>query len=528
MPRSRAEADFMALQAYLSESIHLRVGPMPSRRPSVASLRQALLDLGALTSPEPPSDIVGLFSAWLSYLAKICSLPLVQPPRMALSEDPSLPPCLTIDLKAPLFIDAALWGELANLAWSSFVSLEAMTASQVEETLRQPLIKSLQRRVPGGASTLPVLEAAHALGVPYLHVGQGIYQLGLGARGRLIDRSATRGDSAVGARISQHKGLTCHMLGLAGVPVPEGLCLNDAKDLPEAISRLGYPLVVKPADAERGEGVSVGVGSHDGLLRSFDLAKAASRRGEVIVERQLRGVCHRVFVAGGRVLYVVKRWPPHLRGNGVSTVSELALELRSRMSLFERLRYEDCPYLMGEESLRCVSSQGLAADSVPAVGQRIFLRPIENSAWGGVDEDMTGFIHRDYVSLAERCAEILGLSVAGIDVMCEDITRPYEQGAAVIEVNFAPLLGGGEVSRAHLPEFLRRYLGGVGATSFERFSGPGALTSAQICLTALRQSGLRVELVADSQGRALAYEARAARVRSLALRRNVDAIVVLE
>jgi cyanophycin synthetase len=62
-----------------------------------------------------------------------------------------------------------------------------------------------------------------------------------------------------------------------------------------------------------------------------------------------------------------------------------------------------------------------------------------NISSGGTAEDVTGSAHPDNIALAERAARIIGLDIAGIDLLCPDISRSWrEVGAAICEVNGQP------------------------------------------------------------------------------------------
>lgn len=106
-----------------------------------------------------------------------------------------------------------------------------------------------------------------------------------------------------------------------------------------------------------------------------------------------------------------------------------------------------------------LAAAGLAAGDVPAAGAYVALRPIETTAWGGLDEDVSDRVHPENRRLAALAGKLLGLEIAGVDIMSPDIGQPWQANGAIInEVNYAPLLGGGEVSRARLPDLLRQLL----------------------------------------------------------------------
>jgi cyanophycin synthetase len=75
---------------------------------------------------------------------------------------------------------------------------------------------------------------------------------------------------------------------------------------------------------------------------------------------------------------------------------------------------------------------------VPA-GVEVTLRGNANLSTGGTAEDVTDLLPEDTRELCVRAARTIGLDVAGIDIVCEDIARPLAaQRGAVIEVNAAP------------------------------------------------------------------------------------------
>src|SRR5262249_22325969 len=72
--------------------------------------------------------------------------------------------------------------------------------------------------------------------------------------------------------------------------------------------------------------------------------------------------------------------------------------------------------------------------SVPARGARILVK--RN---GNVDTDVTDRVHPEIAARAVEAAQVVGLDIAGLDIVAEHIDRPLEaQGGAVVEVNAGP------------------------------------------------------------------------------------------
>lgn len=396
-------------------------------------------------------------------------------------------------------------------------------------------IYGIRRLSSTGKSTMPLLEAAREAGMPFLHLGLGVYQIGWGSRSLRIDRSATERDAASGARLAGNKFETAALLRRAGLPAPVHRQARNLAEAQAAASRLGWPLVLKPVDGERGEGVSVDVASADMLARAFERARAGSKAGRVLVERQVPGVCHRLFVCAGRLLYAVRRLPRSVLGDGRHTVAELiAQENLACEALPVWLRGEPAPADAAAQA--ALASAGYTMDSVPLAGVPVPLRRIETTADGGFDEDVGAHVHPANLDIALRAARLLTLEVAGIDIISQDISRAWwENGAVINEINFSPLLGGGEISRRHLREYLTRVLPGGGRIPiepvFDAHPEPGCARARQQARVAAGERAWLVSakrcLAPDGEERRMAIDGLGNRLRALMLDREVDAVVVV-
>lgn len=323
---------------------------------------------------------------------------------------------------------------LSKLADTS-LSEEAITA--LFDELDDKFVEPAQRQVQGGNSTVALLEAAYRLDIPFRHLGAGTYQLGWGAKARVIDRSACERDSAFGSSASHNKQTATILLREAGLPVPQHVRARDLAQATEAARTFGFPVVVKPADRDRGEGVTVGVSDEDQLKTAFAMASGVSSR--VLVERQVAGVCHRMFVVGDEVLYTVARRPKLVDGDGVHTIREL-IAIENAIEARKVKHWRKLTMTVDDDVNACIADQGFDLDAIPPLGQRVFLRRIESSEWGGKPE-LVNDVHPDNLRIAVSAARMLRLYVAGVDLISPDISRPWHENDAVInEVNYAPLI----------------------------------------------------------------------------------------
>lgn len=401
---------------------------------------------------------------------------------------------------------------------------------RIFKALETQVVRAIGRLVPGGNSTIPLLRQAHAMGMPITHLGTGIYQLGWGSQARKIDRSTVERDSAMGARLAQNKVAGADLLRLAGLPAPVHAVAHTQAEALDTAGRLGFPLVVKPVDLDGGQGVTPGVSDTDSLGAAFARARRMTRSRQVIVERQVPGVCHRLFVANNRLLYAIKRLPVSILADGVRTLGQLLQdEVSAQESRPPWLRTGIKP--PDASAVSVLEAAGFSLDSVPPQGMHVALRRIESIEWGRTPVDVTKSVHPDNQAAAIEAARLFGLHVAGIDMISTDISRPWhENGAIINEVNFAPVFGGTEISRHYIPDFLAEFMDGDGRIPIDFFHDEAAAAQRR---TRYLEQGLRCfhvgpKITTDFLGQRICmpFDDVQRRLKALICRSDVDAIVL--
>lgn len=313
----------------------------------------------------------------------------------------------------------------------------AVRSDIVPERIRADLERALADAVMG-PSTRALFEAARSRGIPVERVGTGsILQLGTGCRRRRLEASLTCATGVIGVDIASDKQLTKDVLARSGIPVPEGAVARDASEALAIARDLGFPVVLKPLDANQGKGVNVGIRSDAQVLEAFAEARAFSPR--VVVERHVPGRQYRLLVVGDRVVAASERMPPRVVGDGRRTVAEL-VEAMNRSP--ERGAGHERPLTrvpLDGPAMSCLRRQGLSPRSTPAAGQIVKLRDSANLSTGGSARDATAEMAPALCRQAVRAAAAVGLDVAGVDVVAPDPGRPLAPGdGAVLEVNAAP------------------------------------------------------------------------------------------
>ena len=287
-----------------------------------------------------------------------------------------------------------------------------------------------------GPSTGCIVEAAQDRRIPSIRLNDGnLVQLGYGRKLRRIWTAETDRTAAIAEGISRDKDLTKRLLAGCGVPVPEGREVSDADDAWAAAEDIGVPVVVKPANANHGRGVSAELTKREEVATAYELARRYSKY--VLVERFIRGNEHRLLVVGKQMVAAVAGETVWITGDGRSTVRQL---LDSQINIDPRRGPEQefpLDLLIPERDAKLrfeLERQGYSADSVPAEGARVLVQRNGNIAY-----DVTDQVHPDTARLVALAARVVGLDIAGIDLVVEDIRRPLrEQGGAIVEVNAGP------------------------------------------------------------------------------------------
>jgi cyanophycin synthetase len=300
------------------------------------------------------------------------------------------------------------------------------------------MLKAAQARYGLGPTTRSLLEEAEAQGIPALRLDDhSLLQLGWGARQKKLRASITSDTPFVAVEAAGDKQLTRSLLQKAGIPAPEGVVIRDVEDAVVEAKRLGWPVVVKPLDANHGKGVTTEICDEAGVRAAFELAQPYSSL--VIVEQHYKGADHRILVVDGDVVAVAERVPACVVGDGARSVEALVEEVNRDPRRGEGHERVMTRIRLDARAAAWLARSGRSFASVPAKGERVFLQPTANMSTGGVAIDRTDVIHPDNACIAVRAALTLGLDIAGVDFMCPDISQSVRKtGGGVIEVNAAP------------------------------------------------------------------------------------------
>ena len=307
------------------------------------------------------------------------------------------------------------------------------------EEERDGFIRFAQRKELG-PSTASLVKAAQEREIPFQRLNKySLVQFGHGRYQQRIQATITSKTPHIAVELSCDKEDTHNLLRDLGLPVPEQRLVTTERECIRAARRIGFPVVVKPLDANHGRGVSINLLSEEQVQVAYGVARESARGRSVLVESFIEGMDHRMLVVNNELVAVAKRVPGHVVGDGEHTISELIDIVNQdprrgigHEKVLTRLELD-------HQAQRLMEKGGVDENTVLPTGEVFFLRSTANLSTGGTAIDMTDVVHPDNREMAVRAVQAVGLDVGGVDFLTSDITQSYKDvGGAVVEVNAAP------------------------------------------------------------------------------------------
>lgn len=319
----------------------------------------------------------------------------------------------------------------------SLIDTGGYLASELQQDLNDLAELKLESQL--GPSTESIVAEANARKIPWLNINsRAMIQLGYGIHQKRLQATLSNFTGILGVELACDKEATKGILRDSGIPVPRGTVIKSLKYLEQAIASVGgFPIVIKPLNGNHGRGITIDIRSMLAAEDAFEVAQQVSE--DVIIERFHRGRDHRVLVINGKFIAVAERIPAHVYGNGKSTIAEL-IEITNS----DPLRGDGhdnvlTKIVLDRTSLDILQRQSLTLETVLETGKICYLRATANLSTGGIAVDRTDDIHPENIWLAQRVAKIIGLDIAGIDIVTSDISQPLRvTDSVIVEVNAAP------------------------------------------------------------------------------------------
>lgn len=326
--------------------------------------------------------------------------------------------------------------EIINLAVDLINSL--IKSSPINFNGRLQEIKQTLQRETIGPSTRSICDAAKNYGLSVTELGKsGIYQIGYGKQGRIIEAAISNKTNCVGVDISCDKFLTKQLLDIQNIPVAEGRKVFNIIGLLREAEFIGYPVVIKPQYGNKGKGVMLNLKNEKELIKAYTSLLKITK--DIIIEKYVKGNDYRICVVDYKVVAASLRVVPFVIGDGKSNIKALINILNN-----DPLRGQDhekplTTIKFDKELCNCLYRQNMSLDYIPNKGEKVILRENANLSTGGIAVDCTDDVCDENIDYCIRAAKALGLDICGVDICTEDISIPIDkQNGIVMEVNAAP------------------------------------------------------------------------------------------
>lgn len=312
-------------------------------------------------------------------------------------------------------------------------------------------------------STIPLLHAAHELGFEtsqyYINKGlpaklrlNRVYAVGIGAEQHYFYAAGSSKDSHGAVKNQKDKAFTNQVIENLGLPIAKWTLVETRKDLEEKGNEVGYPLVLKPGGLTGGQGVQIGMKNLKELQEAWDRTHEYYEHGmkfpemksksqkEILIQRMLQGEDYRVLVINGKVEVATHRLQARVTGDGKSTIEELINEENKNPARDIQLPTHTLKPITIDESLKNVlRKQDLTIDYVPKKDEEVRVRDVASMSQGGITADVTDKMHPQIKAICESLAKSVHGYVIGVDVLCQDITKPLTlDNGGIIEMNTMP------------------------------------------------------------------------------------------
>jgi cyanophycin synthetase len=222
-----------------------------------------------------------------------------------------------------------------------------------------------------------------------------------------------------------------------GLPVAAGGVAFTKNGALKIFNKITKPVITKPNLGSRSRHTMIHIDTSEKLIIGFKKAKKLSPL--VVIEEELRGYLFRGTLVGGKLVGVVKRDQPEVKGDGVHTLRELLDEENKRPErdgpIFHKI-------IIDKEAEIELERQNVKLSDVIEAGKIVTFSEKTSRGCGGTTTEVTDITHPDNLKMLEHVAKFVNDPLIGVDFIMEDIGKSWkeEQHCGIIECNSLPFI----------------------------------------------------------------------------------------
>jgi len=282
-------------------------------------------------------------------------------------------------------------------------------------------------------------EVSAAFGATLEDVGYDILQLTKDGQRTFVREYEVMLDDHLSLNMMGNKPLTHRMLQNEGYPVPQHLVF-DLHSIGKAFkfrTEVGKQVVVKPTGGGAGNGVTTRISNAKQLKEAAYWA--STFYSDLLIEEQVQGASYRLLYLGGELIDTVRRDPPKVIGDGVSSVKVLIAKENERRINGAQVTALS-PIVVDMDCEKKLQEQSLTLGDVPETDRVVVIKEVINQNTSRENVVIPeADVHSSTVALGREISSLFGLELIGLDVIVDDIGRPlHETGGVINEVNTTP------------------------------------------------------------------------------------------
>lgn len=403
---------------------------------------KAKLSQRVVSSGRPDEEMLHRILQWSLMIQRLKKIPVSREYRILSTVRPGTPTPIGLSFVHPRATFIAVQALCQAVPALLKAEKSSKHLAEIMQRLDADLSDALGRFSEPGQNRTFLIQIAREKGIPLNMANHYQPVFGSGCHAIRLESTLTGREAGLAVKLASDKHLTGRLLRQAGLPGANNKPVRSLDQALEVAQRLQYPVVVKPSNEERGRGVYADIQSDEALTWAYN--KAAEISSDLLVEKHFEGWGHRISLFGDTVLSATRKIPAGVTGDGRSAIRDL-VEAKRRKRESEhsaQLAYHQ-PLELDDEALWILKERNLSPEAVLPEGEFLALRRKNNAIAGGETETLeTKDIHPDNLQLCKDAAAVLGIELAGVDLLIPDISVSWEtSGALICELNAKPQVG---------------------------------------------------------------------------------------
>jgi cyanophycin synthetase len=298
------------------------------------------------------------------------------------------------------------------------------------------------------------------INIPYIIINNqyDLIQLGYGIKQRKIWLSVSNLTSGISESIIKDKYFTKKILHEQNISIPNGDIASNITDVYKIVDKIGYPVVIKPINANQQKGITLNITSKNKLKFAFEHAIKFNKNNEknIIIEKYFDGDSYRIVIVNNKIIACCKSHFKEVNtiiiGDGISSINDLInyqvpnkylelyyeeIEKKNNNTIVNPISMEEQGnrYFKKDLFIEYLNKQNLNLTTVLSKGQKLKIKKIYDSY---IDIDINN-INNDIKDKCLLATKIVDIDICGIDLILKDIEKPLNSDNGVIlELNSGP------------------------------------------------------------------------------------------